>query len=297
MRSDLHEKSLVLEKQVKEIKEKTELLRAKDLRLLEMDRIAGIGTLAAGIAHEINNPLSFLKSAMGFLRKSMDKILAAANYWDDKPLPEELAKGYRDYLETLNFDHVSSTVDKRFDTIQRGIERIMTIIKSLKRFSRIDMESIGNLNINESIDDAVEIFSTEETEDIEFIKEPGEIPSVECSAAEINQCLLHIITNAKDAVENKGRIVLKTSLDEAGDNIVIKIIDNGKGMSPEVLRQSRSPFFTTKEVGSGTGVGLSMTETIIKNHGGTMDISSAENEGTTVTLTLPVTGKTLPQQI
>jgi signal transduction histidine kinase len=228
---------------------------------------------------------------MGFLRKSMNKILAAANYWDDKPLPEELAKGYRDYLDTLNFDHISNTVDKKFDTLERGIERIIKIIKSLKRFSRVDMESIGNLNINESIDDAVEIFSTEETEEIEFIKEPGDIPSVECSASEVNQCLLHILTNAIDAVENKGRINLKTSLDEAGDNIIIRITDNGKGMSPEVLRQSRSPFFTTKEVGSGTGVGLSMTETIIKSHGGTMDIVSTENEGTTVTLTLPVIGK------
>ena len=291
MREDLHGKNIVLEQQVEEIKEKTEQLRAKDLQLVEMDRIAGIGTLAAGIAHEINNPLGFLKSAMGFLKKSMNKILAAANYWDDKPLPEELAKGYSDYLKTLNFDHISNTVDKKFDALERGIERIMTIIKSLKRFSRVDMESIGNMNINESIDDAVEIFSTEETEKIEFIKEPGEIPSVECSASEINQCLLHLLTNAIDAVENEGRIVLKTSLDEAGSNIIIRITDNGKGMSPEVLRRSRSPFFTTKEVGAGTGVGLSMTEMIIKNHGGTMDISSAENEGTTVTLTLPVVGK------
>jgi signal transduction histidine kinase len=290
MREDLYDKSIVLERQLEEIQEKSEQLREKDLQLIEMDRIAGIGTLAAGIAHEINNPLGFIKSSIGFLKKSMVKILDTSRYWDDKPVPETLVKDYKDYLAQINLDHITNSMDKKFDSIHRGIERIMKIINSLRRFSRVDLETVGKLDINESIEDAVEILTSHDTNDVEFIKELREVPPVDCSANEINQCLLHIIKNALDAVDHKGVIKLTTSHDEKEDQILIRVFDNGKGMSPEVARQALNPFFTTKTVGSGTGVGLSMTETIIKRHGGMIDISSKEGEGTTVIVSLPAAG-------
>ena len=123
---------------------------------------------------------------------------------------------------------------------------------------------------------------------MEFIKEFREVPLIECSPNEINQCLLHVIKNALDAIDQKGTIKITTSYDEKEDEVIIRIIDNGKGMSPEVLRQAQNPFFTTKAVGSGTGVGLSLTESILQRHGGKINISSKEDEGTTVTMTLAV---------
>lgn len=291
MREELQVKNTILENQVKVIQEKTEQLRQKDLQLIEMDRIAGIGTLAAGIAHEINNPLSFVKSSVGFLKKSADKMAGALQYWDDKPVSGPLMNGYKDHLSEINFEHIKKTLSTKYDTIQRGIERIMKIVNNLKRFSRVDMETSGKVNINQSVEDAIEILGTPDTEGMEFIKELEEIPLMDCSPNEINQCLLHTLKNAIDAVENNGKIRITTSYDKREEQIIVRIVDNGKGMPPEVLRQAFHPFFTTKAPGSGTGIGLSLTERIIKHHGGKINISSKEGEGTTVTMLLPVVGE------
>lgn len=275
----------------RKVKEKTDEVRQKDLQLIEMDRIAGIGTLAAGIAHEINNPLGFVRSSTVSLKKGMDELIDAVGYWDDKPVSEPLVKDYQGYLGQLNIDRLTGAIDAKFDRIHRGIERIAKIVNSLKNFSRLDMELVGKIDINQSIESAVEILSTQDTKNVEFIREFGQVPLIECSSNEINRCLLNVLKNAIDAVESHGIIKLSTSYDEKKDRIVIEIVDNGHGMSPEVARQVFNPFFTTKPVGSGTGIGLSLTERIIKEHGGTIDISSKDGEGTTVTMILPVVGE------
>ena len=266
------------------------------MQLIEMDRIAGIGTLAAGIAHEINNPLGFVKSSAGFLKKSLDKMIEAARYWDDKPVPEPLLKDYHDYLAGINFDHLANSIDSRYDRIKRGIERIMKIVNSLKSFSKIDMEAVGKLNINNSIEETIEIVSAQGEKDLEFVKDLQEIPLIACFPNEINQCLLHTLKNGLDAIDQKGTIKIATSYDEKEDTVYVRIIDDGKGMSPEVLKQAKNPFFTTKPVGEGTGVGLSLTERIIKRHGGDIKIYSEENIGTTVIMAFPVVGETGSEQ-
>ena len=164
-------------------------------------------------------------------------------------------------------------------------------MNNLRSFSRLDMETVGKIDTNQSIEDAVEILGTQDAKDAEFIREFQEVPLMKCSPGEINQYLLHILKNALDAVDHKGIIKMMTSYSEKGNQIIIRIIDNGKGMSPEVLRQALNPFFSTKPVGSGTGIGLSLTERIIKRHGGMINVSSKEGEGTTVTMTLPVGGE------
>jgi signal transduction histidine kinase len=159
------------------------------------------------------------------------------------------------------------------------------------------METAGKIDINQSIEDAVEVLSTQDAKDVEFVREFQEVPLIECSPNEINQCLLHVLKNALDAVDHKGIIKMMTSYNEDKDQTIVRIVDNGKGMSPEVVRQALNPFFTTKAVGSGTGVGLSLTERIIKRHGGMINISSKEGEGTTVTITLPVVGELDREQL
>jgi len=292
MRKHLSSQNIILEKQISEIKEKTEQLRQKDIQLIEMDRMAGIGTLAAGIAHEINTPLGFVKSSISGLKKGMGKMAGAIRYWDDKPGSEPLVKAYLDYLAKTDCDRLMDSFDSKFDRIQRGIERIMKIVNSLKSFSRLDMEPVGKMDINQSIEDAVEILNIPEDKTIDFVKKLlQDVPRIECSVSEINQCLLHVLNNAIDAVDHQGIITISTSYNEKEERVTVRIIDNGKGMSPDVLRQALNPFFTLKAVGSGTGVGLSLTERIIKRHGGTIHISSKEDEETTVTMTLPVVGK------
>ncbi|MBF0451474.1 MAG: hybrid sensor histidine kinase/response regulator [Candidatus Magnetomorum sp.] len=289
-RKDLQEKNLILEQKLKEINEKTEQLRQKDLQLLEMDRITGIGTLAAGIAHEINNPLGFIKNAVDHLKKMNLRMIEALKYWKDKPVPENLLKDYNDYLEQIKFDCMAEKLTSRYERVMRGIDRIVKIVNSLKKISGITASPIGKININEMIDNTIEILIVQEAKNIRFIKDFAEVPLVECYHTEINQCFLNVLKNAIDAMnhKNKGTIQIKTSYDKSENQTIIDIIDNGKGMSDEIKRQAFNPFFTTKEIGSGTGVGLSLTERIIKRHGGKITIFSKEGQGCTVTMKLPV---------
>ncbi|TSA45310.1 sensor histidine kinase, partial [bacterium] len=145
--------------------------------------------------------------------------------------------------------------------------------------------------INQSIEQAMENLNTQNEEgdkSVQFIKEFNQLPPLECYISEINQCLLHTMNNALDAVQNSGTIRLLTSYDENEKQIIIKIIDNGTGMSEEILKQAFTPFFTTKPVGSGTGIGLTITERIVRRHGGKIHLASKSGEGTTVTISMPV---------
>ena len=276
-----------LEKRLKEIQEKTEEIRQKDLQLIEMDRLAGIGTLAAGIAHEINNPLSFIKTSLGFLQKAVKKISSSVSYWDDNPLPETVKKGYQAHLTDINYGHYINSLDSKFDSIEKGIQRIMDIVNNLRGFARIDEENTEDTDVSQCIEEVVKILHLGENGKIELIREFQELPRIKFPGREINQCLLQVLKNAMDALEDKGTITLATAYVEHDELISIKITDNGNGMSPDVLRQAFHPFFTTREVGSGTGVGLSITERLIKRRNGRIRISSKKGEGTTVTLNLP----------
>ncbi len=288
MQEDLREKNITLERQVDEIKEKTEQLREKDLQLIEMDRVAGIGTLAAGIAHEINNPLGFLKSTLGALHKNVGKMREALMYWEDKPAKDPLVLGYLEHVASTGLYRVVDSMDEKFDRAGRGMMRIMDIVNSLKRFSGIDMEPLTKIDINKNITELLKFVVKQKEKKIEIVTQFQKIPLIECAPYEINQCLLQLLKNALDALDNDGTITITTECHCKDNLIVIRIVDNGHGMSSEVLRQAFNPFFTTKPVGSGTGVGLSLTERIIKRYGGMIQLESTAGLGTTATIKLPV---------
>ncbi|MGR3179027.1 MAG: sensor histidine kinase, partial [Candidatus Anammoxibacter sp.] len=251
-----------------------------------------ISTLAAGIAHEINNPISFVKGNINFLRKSLKKLVATAEFWRDKSYEGALMKEYNEHLSQINYDYLKESLDKKCDTMLSGIERITNIVKNLKSFSRVDKGRVDKINLNDSVKEAVNVLATENIGNVEFVKELEELPMMECVVNDINQCLLQVLKNAVDAVEGDGIIKVSSNYDKENDQIVVAVIDNGKGMSPEVLRQVFNPFFTTKPVGSGTGLGLSTVERIIKNHGGKMAFSSKEGFGTTVVIRFAVNSST-----
>ncbi|MGR3177750.1 MAG: cyclic nucleotide-binding domain-containing protein, partial [Candidatus Anammoxibacter sp.] len=185
------------------VQEKTDMLREKDVQLLTMDRISGITKLAAGIAHEINNPLSFVKGSVTFVKKGVAKMVGAAHYWDDKDIPKEIADDYKDYLSQINFDYMITTLESKFDRIQKGIERIIVIVKNLKSFSRVDKGETCAIDLNQSIKEAVAVLDTEDRENIEFVTELADnMPLFECSANEIHQAILYVLQNAIDAVED-----------------------------------------------------------------------------------------------
>ncbi|KWT78219.1 ATP-binding protein [Candidatus Magnetominusculus xianensis] len=283
------DKLLLFSKELeKQVEEKTKMLRKVDLQLIEMDRIAGMGTLAAGISHEINNPLSFLKSGVVFIEKQFAKLTEAAVYWENHPFSQTTVDEYAKYIDGLNINSMNASINKKFDMIQRGITRISKIVNSMRSITCLDMDQSGTVDINKSIEEVLEILSTKDSKSIQFIKELNQLPLIDCITKEINQALLHILTNAVDAITHTGIINIKTSYDDETKTITVHISDNGVGMSPDVLKRVFDPFFTTKDVGAGTGIGLSITEGIIKRHNGKINITSAVGEGTTVVLQFPV---------
>ncbi|MGR3218822.1 MAG: sensor histidine kinase [Candidatus Anammoxibacter sp.] len=274
----------------KQVADKTNELRENDIGLLEKDRVVGLAVLASGVAKEISNPIQSVKSLLQYVEKSMGKVVATAKYWEDKTLPAPLFDEFKELLDQINFKNLINSIDSKFASIKTGLERVSKVVDNLKTFSDSDERYVSKVDINKTIKESVEILSGEEN--LEFIAELQDIPLVECFANEISQSILSLMRNAVDAVDNNGIITISSLYDKKEDRVVVRIVDNGTGMSPEVLKQVFNPFFTTKPVGTGTGMGLSIIDKVIKRHDGTIDITSRLDLGTTVTITLPVSSKT-----
>jgi len=253
------------------VEKKTAQLRQKDLALLEMDRIASINTLAAGMAHEINNPLGFIKSSVDALKKLIHLCIEKM----DCPV-----QAFTDKSERI------------FIRLDRGINRILNIIESLTYLSNINKSDLIPVNINTSIYKSIEMLQCNNTICPEFTTIFSDLPEIRCIASEIHLCLMNVIQNACDAVlgKNNGKICIKTQYDAQNQQIVICVEDNGTGISKDMIRHVFDPFFTTRPVGHGTGVGLTLTERILSRYGGKIYLESEKDKGTTVHIILPANG-------
>jgi len=257
------------QKQLEEkVKIKTAQLRQKDLELIEMDRIASINTLAAGMAHEINNPLGFVKSSIDSLKILMD------SFFDTKVCQNQNAV---DRIERL------------FVRIEKGIKRISQLIDTLRYLSNVNKSVILPLNINKSIEKTIDLLQISDKNGPKFSTILADLPEIICAGTEINLCLMNVIKNARDAIIEKenGDICITSHYNEKNEQIVICVKDNGAGIPPTTLRRVFDPFYTTRPVGQGTGLGLTLTERILKRYGGNIYLNSQEGQGTTVTIVLP----------
>ncbi|MBF0319696.1 MAG: PAS domain S-box protein [Nitrospirae bacterium] len=269
-------------------KKAQEKIREQELDRIAMDRVAGINSLAAGIAHEINNPLGIISSSVGYVSKLTAKLSQAIGFWTDKDIPGPLKAQYEQLIAQLNIDQTTTSLNNKFDTIKRSITRIVNIVNSLRHIANLDMPDIEYVDVNKRLDEVIDVLNVESFRHIEFEKLYNTLPEIECSVGDINQCLLQIISNAIHAVGPMGKVVIRTAFNKEDGHINIEVRDYGHGMNKEVLQKAFHPFFTTKPVGTGTGIGLTITERIIKAHGGTIDIDSEEGKGTSVIIKLPV---------
>jgi signal transduction histidine kinase len=245
------------------VEKKTAQLRQKDLELLEMDRISSIYTLAAGMAHEINNPLGFIKSSVDALKKM---------------------------IHSCQRQTFTDKYERIFIRVDKGINRIINIIESLSYLSNVNKSNLLPVNINKSIQKAIEMIQCRDERIPIFSTSLSELPDITCIASEIHLCLMNVIQNAFDAVleKNNGEICIKTQFNAQKQQILICVEDNGEGISNDKIRRVFDPFFTTRPVGHGTGVGLTLTERILSRYGGKISLESEEGKGTTVNLILPV---------
>ncbi|MCG6552076.1 MAG: PAS domain S-box protein [Candidatus Magnetominusculus sp. LBB02] len=277
----------VVKKQKRKI-ELVEYMRENEVLMSELNRRTDLAKISAGLSHEINNPLAFVKQSISTFQKY---ILVFEHFIRHTKKMFEEGMSLDDYcelLEKFQIDQSIAQMHKKISTSNRGIDRIVEVVNSLKLFSRRDISGIDEVDINRCIDIASEIVINS-SHRINLIKEYSELPAYPCEPAAINQCIYQILDNAVQAVKCEGTIRIATAYtSEKADVITIRIEDDGVGMSEDTMKKAFIPFFTTRDVGAGKGLGLSMVRGILNRHGGTIEIESKEGKGTSVTIRLPL---------
>ena len=254
--------------------------------VFQQEKLASVGQLAAGVAHEINNPIGFISSNLGTLKKYIAKFMEyiAASMAGQEP--EELQQ----LRKSLKIDFISNDINELISESVEGTERVREIVQNLKSFSRLDEVKCKEADINECLENTLKVIWNELKYKATVSKEYGKLPPIKCYPQQLNQVFMNFLVNAAQAIENRGEIRIKTWQD--GKNIFVSISDTGQGIPAENISKLFEPFFTTKETGKGTGLGLSITHEIIQKHKGRIDVASKVGRGTTFTVTLPVDGIT-----
>ncbi|MCG6553139.1 MAG: PAS domain S-box protein [Candidatus Magnetominusculus sp. LBB02] len=265
----------------------TELQLSQE-QLVQSAKMASLGVLTAGVAHEINNPLAFVSSNIGNLEKFFHRLIGLLQRYDKVESSAHDKQEIEQYKEEINYAYLLSRVEPLIVKTKEGAERIKKIVLDLKNFARLDISDITNMNINESLDTTLELLYHEYKNRVTVVRDYGELPVLPCYAAKINQVFMNLLVNAAQAIEGEGEIKIRTTADP--QKIEIAITDTGKGIPPEIQNKIFDPFFTTKPVGVGTGLGLSISYKIIKEHQGDILVESAPGKGTTFTVRLPLPG-------
>ena len=265
-------------------------LKATHDQLLQSEKLASVGQLAAGVAHEINNPTGFIASNLNTLQKYLGRLTEFIRIQSEayEGLPDKnLAEAIRQKRRTLKIDHILADGEELIKESLEGTERVRTIVQNLKNFSRMDDAESGCVDINEGIISTINIVWNELKYKASLIKELGDIPLTRCYPQQINQVFMNLLVNAAQAIEKQGEITVRTWHENGFIHATVS--DTGCGMPPAVRKRIFEPFFTTKESGKGTGLGLSISYDIIKKYNGEITVDSEEGKGTTFTVILPVT--------
>lgn len=274
-------------------------------QLIQAQKLESIGQLAAGVAHEINNPVAFINSnlmALDEYRRDLTELidnylnlekLAAGNpaLSNDSDVARTL-EAIQSLKDKMDLDFILGDLDKIIAESREGTERVKKIVQDLKDFSHVDQAELNWANLNKSLESTLNIAWNEIKYKATVKKEYGDIPDVFCYPQQINQVFMNILVNAAHAITEKGEIKIATAyLDGAEPRVEIRISDTGKGIPAENLPRIFDPFFTTKPVGKGTGLGLSMAYSIVRKHQGEIKVESEAGRGATFIVTLPVEGR------
>lgn len=268
------------------IENRTRQLDMAREQLLHSEKLSAIGQLAAGVAHEINNPLGFVSSNINTLSGYVADLLRLVEAQRD--CSAEGQKVANDLWQTLEIDFVRDDVRQLLTESAEGLSRIRRIVQDLKDFSRMDRAPAFELaNLHHCIESSLNVARNEIKYKADVVCEFGELPEVACVPSQINQIFLNLLVNAAHAIgPERGCITIRT--EALGDHVRVSIADNGAGIPEAVRRRVFEPFFTTKPIGQGTGLGLSVSFGIIQQHGGTIEVDSTEGVGTVFHITLPV---------
>jgi len=273
----------------KEVLAMNERLDSTQNQLQQSEKMASIGQLAAGVAHEINNPIGYVYSNLGTLEKYVQDMFSMVDSYEQA----ESAIGdvavrtrLQSAREKLDLAYLKEDLSALMNESRDGITRVKKIVQNLKDFSHVDATDEWHFaDLHKGLDSTLNIVSNEIKYKAEVVKEYGQIADVECIASQINQVFMNLLVNASHAIEVRGVITLRSG--QKGNEVWLSVSDTGKGIPPENIKKIFDPFFTTKPVGKGTGLGLSLSYGIIKKHNGRIEVSSEVGKGTTFTVWLP----------
>ncbi|MBC8412255.1 MAG: response regulator [Nitrospira sp.] len=281
----LRNKSDVLLNQQYELEAAISNLQLAQSRIIHQEKMASVGQLAAGVAHEINNPVGYITSNLGTLREYGESLTEYITFLSDK-FPVESASEIIEKYTKLDIKYILEDMGQLISESLNGAERVKKIVQNLKTFSRVDESDCQLSDINECIESTLDIIWNELKYKVDLKKEYGEIPRTMCYPQQLNQVFMNLLINAVQSIDNKGEIGIKTWSEN--NSINISITDTGSGIPPDKLQKVFEPFFTTKEPGKGTGLGLSICYEIIKKHKGEMTVQSEIGKGTVFTVQIPV---------
>lgn len=256
-----------------------------EAQMIHNAKLVSLGELAAGIVHELNNPLTFIDANLRNLNKFLKKIMGLFDSYDDLNIPEEIKEEIKKRKEKINYDYLKNRVTEMVDKSRDGADRMKNIILDMKKASRQADAKFEEANLNDALDSTLNIIVHEHKNRIEIIRDYSDLPSVKCNISKLSQVFMNLLVNSCHAIKEKGEIRIKTCMES--EMLIVKISDSGEGIPENIVAKMFESFFTTKPMGKGTGLGLSISKRIIKEHKGEINVDSKVGEGTTFTIKIP----------
>jgi two-component system, NtrC family, sensor kinase len=287
-RSEVRRAHEALESNYERLKETNRRLEEAQNQLLQSEKMASIGQLAAGVAHEINNPVGFVNSNLNSLKHYVDSLLGLIAKYEgaQAELSPQTVQRIEAAKREADLEYMLQDLPVLIRESADGLARVKRIVQDLKDFSRVDNSDWAEADLNAGLDSTLNVVFNEVKYKAEVVKDYGALPPVRCLMAQLNQVFMNFIVNAAHAIESRGTITLASG--QVDDWVWVEVADTGCGMSPEVQHRIFEPFFTTKPVGKGTGLGLSLSFSIVQKHHGVIRVRSAPGEGSAFRIWIPI---------
>jgi len=279
-----------------QLRQTNQKLKEAQSQLVHSEKLAALGTLASGMAHEINNPLAFASNNVAVLERDigalLDVVAAYQGGLDDlRRARPDLAERVEGLQEEVDLPYIQENLVRLAQATRKGLGRVARIVEDLRGFAQLDRAEIGVIDVNEAVDQSLGMLSASLSQHrIEVLRRYEDVPPLECAGAHLNQVFFNLLTNAVQAIEATGRGsgLIRVATRATADAVIVEVADDGTGIPAEVVPKVFDPFFTTKPIGQGTGLGLSISHGIISEQGGRIEIESAVGAGTTFRIHLPL---------